>query len=180
MWGLGMQKDDIQTWLHRDLVMQNIEFDNWMDVLKIISNKLYEKGFVNKEFYEALIEREIKFPTGLPIDGAIKVAIPHVYPEFVEKSGIGIGILAKPVLFGEMGSSTRKIPCSIVFVLALKDANNHLKLLQRLMDFITCKKNIEKMMIAKDKDSIIGLMVNELSEGGANQTCNRKLKEVIK
>ncbi len=171
-----MQKDDIQTWLQRDLIVDILELDNWMDVLKIISDKMYEKGFVKKEFYEALIERENNFPTGLPIDGDIKIAIPHVYPEFVEKSGIGIGILEKPVLFGEMGSSTRKIPCSIVFVLALKDAKNHLKMLQRLMDFVTSKENIEKMMIAKDRDSVISLMVNELSDGGSVKASSKTEK----
>lgn len=82
------------------------------EVLKQMASALQEEGYVKETFSDAIIQREISFPTGLPM-GGINVAIPHTDPEHVNKAGFCLGILDKPVTFkvGHRGRKGRCISC---------------------------------------------------------------------
>lgn len=74
---------------------------NWEEVLQRFADLAEKEGFARPGFGAALIQREKEYPTGLPMQ--IPLAIPHAYPEFIYKPGVGVALLDPPVEFREMG-----------------------------------------------------------------------------
>jgi PTS system galactitol-specific IIA component len=74
---------------------------DWKEVLMRFANLAEKEGFARHGFGEALVQREQEYPTGLPM--LIPIAIPHAYPEFVIRPGVGVALLDPPVEFREMG-----------------------------------------------------------------------------
>ena len=124
-----------------------------------------EKGYVKDGFFQALVEREKSFPTGLPMEGDIKAAIPHADPAYVIKPAVAVGVLKNPVAFGEMGSSDRMVMCKLIFVLALKDSKNHLDLLRNLMDFFVNGRNLKIIDSETDSKKVIQFLIEKISQG---------------
>ena len=101
-----------------------------------------------------MLTRVKVFPTGLDIDG-LGVAIPHTDVSHVNKAGIAIGVLKKPVTFIQMGSDDEEIGVKLVFMLAVTDPNAHIDELQRIIEIIQDKDVLEKLFTVTDKDTII-------------------------
>lgn len=150
----------LENLLREDLIFFNVKADDWQEILKILSDHLNDSGYVKDTFYNALVEREKKFPTGLPTDG-IKVAIPHADPIHVNKNAIAIAILDKPVKFREMGKFEGSVDCELVFMLAIKNPDEQLKVLQNFMDIFMDSKLLLKIKNAKTKKDIIDLILNK-------------------
>ena len=120
--------------IDKDLIFLDPEAGSIEVLLRLMSTELEKKGCVETDFFESLIRREKKFPTGLDT-GEIKIAIPHTDPDKVIIEGMAIAIIKKPLDFIEMGSPDRRIlPVNIVFLLLLKNgkAEFYHKLLNKI------------------------------------------------
>ncbi|WP_055669667.1 PTS sugar transporter subunit IIA [Desnuesiella massiliensis] len=119
----------------RDLVFKDLEFSNSTEVLKFLSMKLQEKGYVKDGYQKAILDREAEYPTGLPsVD--IKIAIPHADHNLVNKGALAIGILKNPVEFKSMEDPDRILNVSIVIMMALDEPHGHIDMLQRIVKLI--------------------------------------------
>ena len=76
--------------------------ENDKEILGQMADVMFQEGYVNEGFHNAIIRREENFPTGLPT-GEINVAIPHTDPEYVNRPAVCLGILDSPVKFNVMG-----------------------------------------------------------------------------
>lgn len=128
------------------------------DVLNKLSSFLYDEGYVKKSFISAIVDREEKFPTGLET-AAGGVAIPHADSKHVNKDGIVVGILKEPVFFNEMGNPDTQIQTKLVFMLSLKNPNNHLEILQSVIKLFMDHKKMEKLMKSKDNNQVYQLLL---------------------
>lgn len=126
------------------------------EVLEQMAEALYEEGYVKETFSDAIYQRELAFPTGLPM-GEVNVAIPHTDPEHVNKAGFCLGILENPVTFNVMGSDSEKIDVSVVFMLAIKRKEDQLENLQKLIT-ICQDQEMLKVLLTKDIDKINEVM----------------------
>ena len=118
-----------------DSVMCRVRAGSRDEVLKLAADHLKQAGYVTDGFFQALLERENMFPTGICF-GDTCVAIPHAEPGFVKKPVMLIMTLERPVLFVNMEDCEAEIPVEIVFVLAFTDSEKHLNVLQRLSALI--------------------------------------------
>ena len=50
--------------LSEDLIALDIKFDKKEEVIKVLADKLKAKGYVKDGYYENVVSREEKFPTG--------------------------------------------------------------------------------------------------------------------
>src|SRR5690554_3339187 len=117
--------------INSNLVLVNLEAKNSKEVLVKMGNNLEEQGFVHDSYTEAIIKREKEFPTAIPT-ASMGIAIPHTDAEHVKKAGISIATLKEPVTFKNMGTG-EDMDVEIIFMLAVKDPNEQLNMLQRLM-----------------------------------------------
>jgi len=123
-----------QVIIHEDLVLTDLDCSSSEEVIRVLGDRLYQAGHVNRDFSDAVIAREREFPTGLPCD--IPVAIPHCDSSYCKHSAIALGILKNPVAFGEMGHSNKQLLLDTVFLLALNDPDKQVIWLKRLVGFL--------------------------------------------
>lgn len=115
------------------LVIQG-KAENNEEAIRLCGKTLYEAGIVTKEFGESCVEREKNFPTGLPTE--IPTAIPHAKVEGIKQNAICLLKLDHPVTFRRLDDDMEEVETDMIFNLAIKDPNEHLSVLQRMMEFL--------------------------------------------
>ncbi|MBL1229929.1 PTS sugar transporter subunit IIA [Enterococcus sp. BWB1-3] len=111
-------------------------------LLEAMSQVLFEYEFVKESYFEAVVEREKHFPTGLPTKG-ISVAIPHTDCVHVKKEGFLVGVLNQPISFEIMASTQEYVEVELVFMLAIKDSKKQVVMLQRLIALCQDEENLQ-------------------------------------
>lgn len=122
--------------LHEDLVFLNYKATNLENLIRDFSQILYTKGYVKESYASALLSREQQFPTGLNTPG-INIAMPHTYPEHVNKPAILVATLDNPIAFHEMGNNNNTVQAKLIFMLAVTDPKGHLEILSKLMSIFS-------------------------------------------
>ncbi|WP_295883239.1 PTS sugar transporter subunit IIA [uncultured Anaerococcus sp.] len=139
------------------------EYDSKEDLLKYLTETMLKDDIIKDTFYENLMERESKYPTGLNT-GDIKVAIPHTNPEHVKRAAISIATLKKPIRFKNMENSTQDIDADLVFMLAVDNPEKQVPLLVKLMSIFSQKEKLEEIKNSKDKSEIKKIMEKLLED----------------
>ena len=84
---------------------------------------------------------KVNFATGLPtVNEKIGVAIPHTDIEHVHTAAISFTRLKEPVDFTVMVNENSKVPVTLVFMLALREAHAQIEMLQSIMAMIQDEK----------------------------------------
>ena len=121
--------------IEREFIIHNLVASDRNEVLKKLGNLLISKKIVKDGFVEALIQREIEFPTGLPVK--FGVAIPHTDGVHIRENHLLFAKLEKSVPFNEMGGNEDDfVDVSIVIMMAIADGGQHLEILQMLIGAI--------------------------------------------
>ncbi len=137
-------------------IIFDLEADNSDDCIRKIVAVMAENGFVDADYAERAIEREKRYPTGLPTDGVI-TAIPHAAEGTVHKSGIGMAIMQKPVGFYNMADHEDLLMAELVFVLANENPDKQLGDLQSLMRCFSKEELLIEMKNAKTPEQVIDI-----------------------
>jgi PTS system galactitol-specific IIA component len=147
-----------------ELVLLNYNAKDAEDVLKALADRLFDDGSVKETYYEAMLNREKSYPTGLPTEG-IKVAIPHAEVDHVNYSAFAIATLPKPVKFGEMGAGPEStLDVQIVMMLANADPDEQVKTLRKMVDLFDEPDSLYAIMGAKTPKEIINIMKENYEE----------------
>ena len=131
--------------------------DSRDEALKMLAEEFMRSGVAKDTFYEGILNREKVFATGLSLN-KMCVAIPHTDPEHVNRTQIGFMSLDAPVEFIEMGTEDKKIPVTMMFMLALKEAHQQLDMLMKLMDAFQNDELMEKFAAADNFDDYYSLI----------------------
>lgn len=143
--------------VREDLVLLGVEGETRDEVLCNIAKVLMDKGVAKDTFYEALLQRENEYPTGLPI-GEINIAIPHTYPEHINEVAITIAVPKKPVVFRNMGDKDEEILISVILCLTMRKMDDNVKLLPALMGFFADEDNLRALLACKTPAEVISLV----------------------
>jgi len=130
--------------IDEELIFTDRIFTTDKEVLEFLADELLKKGYVKDSYKEALLKREVEFPTGLDF-GNYGVAIPHSDAIHVNKSTLGIIVPVKPITFSNMdgsGAVEVKLICNIV----LKDKQNQTAMLSSLMGLFSEEEAVKEMM----------------------------------
>lgn len=112
------------------------------EAISLCGNALLEAGLVGKSFIEKCLEREVEYPTGLPTD--IPTAIPHCKDASIVENSICFLKLDRPVNFRRMDDDEESVDTSLVFNMAIKNPDEHVEALQKLMEFLGDAEMLEK------------------------------------
>ncbi len=147
----------IKEYFRKDLIINNLDVETTEEVFKNIAQVLLEAGFVKNLFFNGLVERESKFPTGLLL-GKYNVAIPHTDIIYVKKPAIAVATLKNPVKFNSMdGNGT--VDVNIVFTMALNESHSQISMLQQLMLLIQNESILENMLQAMNRDELYDIIL---------------------
>lgn len=121
---------------------------NSEEAIMLCGNALYKSGFVSEQFGRLCVEREKEYPTGLPTE--VPTAIPHAKDEGIKENCICFLKLESPVAFRRMDDDMEYVETDMIFNLAIKDPNEHLKALQNMMEFLNDAETLKKCKILPD------------------------------
>lgn len=146
-----------------DRILIDLEAENSDRFLENIADFLFDKGIVTSDFKQGILEREKKFPTGLPTV-PFHVAIPHSDMCYVLKDAITIVRFKDSVKFKEMGSLDKWVDAQFAFVLSLK-SKSHTEMLQKLMNLFMNEEIMNALQEAVNEKQIFEIIVKYMNEG---------------
>jgi PTS system galactitol-specific IIA component len=138
------------------------------EIIRKLGGLLFENGYVKDTYTQAVLNREITYPTGLPARVA-GVAVPHTDTEHVIKPAIAIATLASPTTFYMMGSPDVEVKVEIIIMLAIHDAKLVIPVLRKIIFILEDDAALTKIKEAKTKSEIKQAMldhIKSLSEKG--------------
>lgn len=126
------------------------------NMLRLLSNELYKKGYVKDSFIESVINRERNNPTGLQVEDLINIAIPHTNVEHVIRPTVVVVKKSdhSSFTFRRLDEPDEEIPVSVVFLLVVKEPSGYVDFLADLTDLFKIKKFID--LLLADTASQIG------------------------
>lgn len=142
--------------LGKEIIMQeltviDLDVNNYVQVFEIMGNLFYKKRYVNDTYLPSIKERELKYPTALPVKPC-PVAIPHTEPSSIIKPFIAPVRLKKSVPWGDMSDPENKFDVKLVCLLGFKEPGEHIELLQILMYNFQKYEWINSLFKAKTTD----------------------------
>lgn len=143
------------------MVIVPMQAEDAADAIAQLGVRLQTAGCVKDSWIQATIEREQAFATGLPTP-EIGVAIPHADVEHVLQQAIAVGVLEKPVEFGEMGSPDSTVPVRIVCALAVAHSESLVTLLQRLVEIFQNPDVLSQIAGAQNSAEIVAIFERHL------------------
>lgn len=145
-----------------DLILVDVSVEDRVEVVNLLSGVLEEKGFVTKDYAQAVNKREIAYPTGLPTEG-VKVAIPHADAEHVIHPAIALAVLKQPVLFNSMENPDEALDVGIVIMMANRDTGEQLENLQALTSLFADASILLEIYESANPGDIALMLNNRLS-----------------
>jgi galactitol PTS system EIIA component len=148
---------------NEDLIVLEAEVSTAEDIISRLANLLSSRGYVKDSFLSAVLERERTYPTGLPSNAGIYVAIPHADPIHVNRSAIAVATLKEPVSFSMMGSPEIKVDVKLVIMLAIHNPEEHLHMLRNFMKLLQDKESLIRI-VHSSKSDICKIFENVISK----------------
>jgi len=146
--------------LSEELAEISFEAKNKEEVIKLLSSKMNDLGYVEPGFEKAVLEREKEYPTGLPTK--IPVALCHVEAEYVNHTALAIATLKKPIEFHDMGNPKNTLMVEIVFLLTIVDPKKQCLYLRKMMSIFKDETLLE-LKSSNTKKEIVSILINKFS-----------------
>lgn len=131
---------------------------NYEEVIKLGSSLLLSVGTVKDTYEQNVLDREERFPTGIPTD-SIGVALPHTDSEHVNTSQIAFLSLARPVMFRYMADKSTDVPVSLVFMIAMREPHEQVGILKNLMGLLRDRKALAALQACTDKTDLSNMLL---------------------
>lgn len=138
----------LSDFLTEDNILIKQEADTWEEAIKMSGDILVRTGCVTEKYKDSMIENINKFGSYIVIEE--NIAIPHAQKdESVLKTGMGLIVLKKPVIF----PNDRKV--SILLSFSSFDNKEHLNALAELLELITNYNFVDNLLKAKSVKQIL-------------------------
>ena len=149
--------------LAENLIIDNLPAKTKEEALSEMAAYLVDKGFCKPSFIQAILDREAKHPSALPMKN-IKIAIPHTDSTHVKKPAILFARLSEPVEFRSMGNPDQTLKVPLISMLALKDKKRIGDLLETLITVYQDSELLEKLCESSSKKEIYAILRDRVSK----------------
>ncbi|KPL60266.1 BglG family transcription antiterminator [Rossellomorea vietnamensis] len=148
-----LRKPMLNELLTKQTIQLKDRVTSWEEAIKVASEPLVDQQLIRPDYVEAMITNVKELGPYIVI--APNIAIPHARPETgVEQLGMSFLGLKEPVYFSEK----EKHRAQLIIVLAAIDNQTHLKALAQLTELLSNEGNVEKLIAAKDQETVIELI----------------------
>ena len=137
---------------NEQLVLLNQTFETSTELISTIAASAKERGLVDDSYLPAMLEREVKYPTGLELP--ISIAIPHI-DTGVNQPYVGIVTLKDSVTFYNMYCSGTEVAAKIVFVFGIMDPKDQLVILKKFAGSFAHKEKIQPLLDAQSPRELL-------------------------
>lgn len=134
-------------------------------VLSEVGHILYEKGLVKESFKQAIIEREVNYPTGLDLSpvavGLPNVALPHTDAKHCKSQVIVFVKLEQAISFNNMMQPEAALPVHYLFVLVNHQKEKQVNVLSELMGFLINEATMQQLDCLGSTEAIYDFLTSE-------------------
>lgn len=145
--------DNVSPAISEDLILVNQDVQSKEEIIRKLGNLLYENGFVKETYTQAVLDREIVYPTGLAAR-VTGVAVPHTDTEHVNQTAVAVATLKNPIIFNGMGAPDTEIPVHVIMMLAIHDKAQVIKVLRKVILIIEKDEILKKIWNAESAKTI--------------------------
>ena len=139
---------------------------NQKEVIHFLCSKMQEKKYITEDYFEQVIIRESKHPTGLPTL-PFACAVPHADPIGVHHTGIALAVLQNPVVFHAMDNPRQELNVSLVFLMSFIK-NDQIAVLQWISNVLGNQYVVKKITESIDAANVYRIikpfLKNQISE----------------
>ncbi|MDK6371093.1 PTS sugar transporter subunit IIA [Aerococcus urinae] len=118
--------------ISNDLINFKYCEDNLESLFKIVAKDLLDKDLVQPTYFEALVQREKEYPTGLATQ-YLNIGLPHTDPDHIKEPFVYIVKNDKKLKHKQMGDNS-DMESQYFFFLGIKKPSDQVGLLSELMD----------------------------------------------
>lgn len=142
----GQDTESFTRLFSQDLFSAGIDIKQRDEVLYFLCGKLVKEGCADEDFVQAVMERELIFSTAI----GNMVAIPHALPGHSLGSNIVVGILNKPIAWGDEN-------VQLVFLLNIDTTseNQFKRIFEHLYDVVNSKNKVNRLLKADSFDQFM-------------------------
>ncbi len=126
-------------------------------IITFLCERLSEKGCVDASYSQSVIEREEKYPTGLPTL-PYPVALPHADNHAVAKTVVAIAILGQPVKFQLMSAPDQSLDVRLVLLMAVSDPSQQVPTLGWIAKLVQNQDVISRLAESKTPQAAISVL----------------------
>lgn len=145
-----------------DLIRLAAKVKDEQAAMAVLGAILIKNGYISEGYIKDVVKREKEFPTGITLAGS-GIAIPHATPAGnVRQNGIAILQLAQPIVFHSMENAEDVVSVDIVFMLALKDSDQHIAMLQKLFGLFQMDRVMRILQNTTDKEELRNTVLENL------------------
>ncbi len=139
--------------INEDNILMSVDARSREDVIRQLGTLLEKNGYVKDTFTEAVLQREVVFPTGLQTS-VMGFAIPHTDTEHVKRSAVAIAALSRPVAFQAMGNPDQSVPVDVVMMLAVRDPKMVVHVLRRVLSILEDEEALHAFRKAESRQEV--------------------------
>ncbi|NCN04998.1 MAG: PTS sugar transporter subunit IIA [Spirochaetales bacterium] len=149
--------------VREDLILCDLNVASRDEALETMASLLVEKGYCEKPYVAAILDREKNHPSALPMPGQ-KIAIPHADATYVNNSALLFARVTKPLEFRSMGDPDEKLQVSMISMFALKEKWMIGDLLETLINVYQDEDVLDAIMKAADEKEIFEILKTNVHE----------------
>lgn len=138
--------------INEKYIYVDLEVSSKEELFEFLGAELMNESVVKETFVDALKEREVDYPTGLPLP--IGVAIPHTDSSHVNSDQLVIATLLNPVKFVEMGAEDDEVDVKLIIMIVMNDGKDHLNILQNIISTVQNEGIVKQVTEEKDPKQI--------------------------
>jgi galactitol PTS system EIIA component len=162
-WGdaAPIRPEDFIVKLEPDLIFLNQENVTRDELFTQVSQQLLNKGLVKESYLDAIIARENDHPTAMQLANMV-VAIPHVDVEHVNEERLVVATSKSGIEFKSAEEFDATVDSNVIFFLLLKNKDDHLQFLVKLMGLFRQSDVMNKLLNATTPNEIISTLNESL------------------
>jgi PTS system galactitol-specific IIA component len=147
--------------LSPELTFVGLEASDRWDFFTKLGEKLNAAGKIKPTWFDAIVEREKNYPTGILFEGGA-VAIPHTEPENLEEPYIAIVKPAHPIVFEHMAGMGPDVEAQLIVNLGIQHEGGQVAMLQALMGMFMDKAVIDELLAIDEPQALYEAFLKHL------------------
>lgn len=149
----GRKTKMLKDLLKRDFIELNVDCKNWKDAIKKGAQSLLDKGYIKKDYVDAIFKSLYENGPYMVVGPGIVLA--HARPEDgVNKLCMSLITLKEGVNFGNKAND----PVRLIITFGAIDNESHLKALSQLMELFMNNNDINKIISSNSKDEVLDII----------------------
>jgi PTS system galactitol-specific IIA component len=154
-------REQVAMAIDEKLILVKESVSSREEIIRKLGDLLYNNNYVKDTYTQAVLDREVIYPTGLQARVA-GVAIPHTDTDHVISPAVAVATLQEPVIFKGMGAPDNEISVDIVMMLAIHDPNLVVKVLRNVIFILEDDQSLAALQSATSKVEIKQIIENHI------------------